>query len=144
MTAGPHPAAKRPVAQTGAHPAPLPAKGRRRNPASAPQPRGAMIRHKDPMFPPDLDWLPRPPALAQNPELAMLAVLHTTLETFVLSLVAFYPQLAIPDPLLDRETLAAHRLMVGVWHFQHRLTRYCRDLAARRAPPVQRNDDELF
>ena len=103
-----------------------------------------MIRQKDPMFPPDLDWLPRPPALAQNPELAMLAILHTTLETLVLSLVAFYPQLAIPDPPLDRETLAAHRLMVGVGHFQHRLTRYCRDLAARRAPPVQRNDDDLF
>jgi hypothetical protein len=103
-----------------------------------------MIRHKDAMFPPDLDWLPRPPALQQNPELAMLAVLHTTLETLVLALVAYYPHLAIPDPPPDRETLAAHRLMVGVWHFQHRITRYCRDLAARRAPPVQSNDDEPF
>jgi hypothetical protein len=74
----------------------------------------------------------------------MLAVLHTTLETLVLSLVAFYPQLAIPDPLPDRETLAAHRLRAGVWHFQRRLTRYCRDLAARRAPPVRCHDDELF
>jgi hypothetical protein len=96
------------------------------------------------MFPPDLDWLPPPPALAQNPELAMLAVLHTTLETLVLALVAFYPHLALPDPPPDRETLAAHRLRVGVWHFQHRLTRYCRDLAVRCAPPVRSNDDELF
>jgi hypothetical protein len=74
----------------------------------------------------------------------MLAVLHTTLEALVLALVAFYPALAFPDPPPDRETLAAHRLRVGVWHFQHRLTRYGRDLAARRAPPVRRNDDELF
>jgi hypothetical protein len=74
----------------------------------------------------------------------MLAVLHTTLETLVLALVAFYPQLAIPEPPTDRETLAARRLMVGVWHFQHRLTRYCRDLAARRPPPVRSNDDERF
>jgi hypothetical protein len=103
-----------------------------------------MIRHKDATSPPDLDWLPRPPALQQNPELAMLAVLHTTLETLVLALVAFYPQLAFPDPPPDRETLAAHRLMVSVWHFQHRLTRYCRDLVARRAQPVRSSDDELF
>jgi hypothetical protein len=74
----------------------------------------------------------------------MLAVLHTTLETLVLALVAFYPQLATPDPSPDRETLAAHRLMVSVWHFQYRLTRYCRDLAARRAPPVPSHDDALF
>jgi hypothetical protein len=100
-----------------------------------------------PLFPPDLDWLPRPSALQQNPELATLAVLHTTLETLVLSLVAFYPQLATLEPPPDRETLAAHRLMVSAWHFQHRLTRYCRDLAARRAPtapPVPSPDDALF
>jgi hypothetical protein len=103
-----------------------------------------MIRHKAPRVLPDLDWLPRPPALAQNPELAMLAVLHTTLETLVRALVAFYPALANPDPPPDRETLAARRLRLGVWHFQHRLTRYCRDLAARCAPPVCSSDDELF
>jgi hypothetical protein len=103
-----------------------------------------MLRHKDAMFPPALDWLPRPPTLAQNPELAMLAVLHTTLETLVLALVAFYPHLALPEPPSDRESLAAHRLRVSIWHFQHRLTRYCRDLAARCAPPVRSNDDELF
>jgi hypothetical protein len=99
------------------------------------------------VFPSDLDGLPRPPALQQNPELALLAVLHTTLETLVLSLVAFYPHLATPDPPPDRETLAAHRLMVSAWHFQHRLTRYRRDLAARcapPAPPVPSPDDALF
>jgi hypothetical protein len=96
------------------------------------------------VFPPDLDWLPRPCALQQNPELATLAVLHTTLETLILSLVAFYPHLATLDPPPDRETLAAHRLMVSAWHFQRRLTRYCRDLAARRAPPVPDPDDALF
>jgi hypothetical protein len=143
MTARAHPADARPVAQADALPAQPPDKGRHR-PASASRQRGTMIRHKDAVLPPDLDWLPRPPALAQNPELAMLAVLHTTLETLVLALVAFYPQLAFPDPLPDRETLAAHRLRVNVWHFQHRLTRYCRDLAARRAPPVRSSDDELF
>ena len=144
MTARAHPVDKLPVAQASTPPAQPPDKGRRRNPASTARPRGAMIRHKDAMFPPDLDWLPRPPALQQNPELAMLAVLHTTLETLVLALVAFYPQLATPDPPPDRETLAAHRLMASVWHFQHRLTRYCRDLAARRAPPVPSPDDALF
>lgn len=143
MTARAHPADELLVAQAGARPAHPSDKGRRR-PASASRLRGVMIRHKDATFPLDLDWLPRPPALAQNPELAMLAVLHTTLETLVLALVAFYPGLAVPDPPPDRETLAAHRLRVGVWHFQHRLTRYCRDLAARRAPPVRSNDDELF
>ena len=113
----------------------------RRRPASA---RAASSRHTDPVFPPDPDWLPRPCALQQNPELATLAVLHTTLETLVLSLVAFYPHLATLDPPPDRETLAAHRLMVSAWHFQHRLTRYCRDLAARRAPPAPSLDDALF
>jgi hypothetical protein len=96
------------------------------------------------VFPPDLDGLPRSSALQQNPELAILAVLHTTLETLVLSLAAFYPQLATLEPPDDRETLAAHRLMVSAWHFQHRLTRYCRDLAARRAPPAPNPDDALF
>jgi len=96
------------------------------------------------MFPPVLDWPPRPPALEDNPELAILAVLHTALETLVFSLLAYYPHLATPDPPPDRETIAAHRLMVGVWHFQRRLARYCRDLAARRAPPVRSNDDEPF
>jgi len=144
MTARAHPADEYPVAQAGALPAQPPDKGRRRRrPASAPRSRGA-IRPNDPMFPPDLDWLPPPPALAQNPELAMLAVLHTSLEALVLALVAFYPQLANPDPPSDHETLAAHRLRAGVGHFQHRLTRYCRDVAARRAPPGQNHDDELF
>lgn len=143
MTAQAPPADEHPVAQAGALPAQPPDKGRRRRPASTPRSQGA-IHHNAPMFPPDLDWLPSPPALAQNPELAMLAVLHTTLEALVLALVAFYPQLATPDPPPDRETLAAHRLRVGVWHFQHRLTRYCRDLAARCAPPGRSNDDELF
>jgi hypothetical protein len=143
MTARAHPADEFPVAQTCALPAQPPGKGRRR-PASAARRRGAMIRHKAPLVLPDLDWLPRPPALAQNPELAMLAVLHTTLESLVRALVAFYPALANPDPPPDRETLAARRLRLGVWHFQHRLTRYCRDLAARCAPPVCCSDDELF
>jgi len=143
MTARTHPADEFPVAQAGARPAQPPDKGRRR-PASAARRRGAMTRHKDAMFHPDLDWLPRPPALAQNPELAMLAILHTTLESLVLSLVAFYPHLALPEPPPDRETLAAHRLRVSVWQFQHRLTWYCRELAARRAPPVRSSDDEPF
>ena len=143
MTARTHPADEFPVAQASARPAQPPDKGRRR-PASAARRRGAMTRHKDAMFPPDLDWLPPPRALTQNPELAMLAVLHTTLEALVLALVAFYPQLAFPEPPPDRESLAAHRLRVGVWHFQHRITRYCRDLAARCAPPVRGNDDEPF
>lgn len=96
------------------------------------------------VFPPDLDGLPPSSALQHNPELATLAVLHTTLETLVLALVAFYPHLASPDPSHDRATLAAKRLLVSVGHFQHRLTRYCRDLAARRAPPVPSPDDALF
>jgi len=99
------------------------------------------------MFPPDLDGLPRQPALQLNPELALLAVLHTTLEALVLSLVAFYPHLATLEPPPDRETLAAHRLTVSIWHFQRRLTRYCRDLAARcapPAPPAPSSDDALF
>lgn len=104
----------------------------------------ALPAQTGPVFPPDLDWLPQPLALQQNPELATLAVLHTTLEALVLSLAAFYPQLATLEPLHERETLAAHRLMVSAWHFQHRLTRYCRDLAARRAPPVPSPDDALF
>jgi hypothetical protein len=95
-------------------------------------------------FPPELDGLPPSSALQHNPELATLAVLHTTLETLVLALVAFYPDVAAPDPPHDRATLAAKRLLVSVGHFQHRLTRYCRDLAARRAPPVPSPDDALY
>ena len=142
MTDRVHPEHEPPVAQADALPVPPPDK--RRRPASPSRRRGAMIRYTVPLVLPDLDWLPRPRALAQNPELAMLAVLHTTLETLVRALVAFYPHLAFPDPPPDRESLAAYRLRVGVWHFQHRLTRYCRDLAARNAPPVRTNDDELF
>jgi len=143
MTDRVHPEDEFPTAQAAALPVPPPDK-RRRRPASASRRRGAMIRHKAPLVLPNLDWLPRPRALAQNPELAMLAVLHTTLETLVRALVAFYPHLAFPDPPPDRESLAAYRLRVGVWHFQRRLTRYCRDLAARCAPPVCTNDDALF
>ena len=143
MTARTHPADEFPVAQTCALPAQPPGKGRRR-PASATRRRGPMICHKAPLVLPDLDWLPRPRALAQNPELAMLAVLHTTLETLARALVAFYPHLASPDPPPDRESLAAYRLRAGVWHFQRRLTRYCRDLATRCAPPVYSSNDELF
>jgi hypothetical protein len=143
MTDRRHLADEFPVAQPCARPALPPGKGRRR-PASAARRRGATIRSTAPLVLPDLDWLPRPRALAQNPELAMLAVLHTTLETLVGALVAFYPHLAFPDPPPDRESLAASRLRVGVWHFQRRLTRYCRDLAARCAPPVYSSDDELF
>lgn len=103
-----------------------------------------MTRRTDPLLLPDLDWLPRPPALNQNPELALLAVLHTTLETLGVALIAYYPGLADPEPPPDRETRAARRLMVGIWHFRHRLARYCRDLAARCAPPMRADDDELF
>jgi len=139
VTARPRPADK----HADAPPAQPSVQRRRRSPASA-APPVATPRLTGPMFPPDLDWLPPPSALQQNPELATLAVLHTTLETLVLALVAFYPHLATLDPPPDRETLAAHRLMVSAWHFQHRLTRYCRDLAARRAPPAPSLDDALF
>jgi hypothetical protein len=143
MTDRVHPEDEFPVAQADALPVQPPDK-RRRRPASASRRRGATICSTAPLVLQDLDWLPRPRALAQNPELAMLAVLHTTLETLVRALVAFYPHLAFPDPPPDRESLAAYRLRVGVWHFQRRLTRYCRDLAARCAPPVCSSDDELF
>jgi len=91
------------------------------------------VTHGEPFFPPDLDWLPKPPALERDPELALLAVLHTALETLVFALLASHPHLATPDPPPDPETLAAHRLMVSVWHFQHQLDRYCRGLARSRA-----------
>jgi hypothetical protein len=145
VTARVPPAGKRSIAQADLLPAQPSDQGRRRRASAARAP--ATLRYKAPVLPSDLDGLPRPPALQQNPELALLAVLHTTLETLVLSLVAFYPHLATPDPPPDRETLAAHRLMVSAWHFQHRLTRYCRDLAARcapSAPPVPSPDDALF
>lgn len=141
MTARPRPADRCPSARAGELSAqPL---DPHRSPASA-APRAATSRRTDLVLPPDLDGLPRPRALQQNPELATVAVLHTALETLALSLVAFYPQLATLEPPSDRETLAAHRLMVSASHFQHRLTRYCRDLAARRAPPVPSPDDGLF
>jgi hypothetical protein len=34
--------------------------------------------------------------------------------------------------------------MASAWHFQRRLTRYCRDLAARRAPLAPSPDEALF
>ncbi len=145
MTARPRPAGNRRVTQADAIPSQPSERGRGRPPRAARA--RATLRDEVPVFSPDLDELPRPPALQQNPELALLAVLHTTLETLVLSLVAFYPHLATLDPPPDRETLAAHRLIVSVWHFQHRLTRYCRDLAARcapPAPPAPSPDDTLF
>jgi hypothetical protein len=143
MTDRVYPEDESPVAQVDALPVQPPDK-RRRRPAIASGRRDATIRSTAPLVLPALDWLPRPRALAQNPEFAMLAVLHTTLETLVQSLVAFYPHLAFPDPPPDRESLAASRLRVDVWHFQHRLTRYCCDLAARCAPPICSSDDGLF
>ena len=101
-----------------------------------------MTREREPLFPPDLDWIPRPPALDRNPELALLAVLHTALETLVFALVASHPHLGTPDPPPDRETLAAHRLLVSVWHFQDRLARYGRDLAAIRASAARHDNDD--
>jgi len=143
MTDRVYPEDEFPIAQADALPVQPPDKGRRR-PASASRRRGPRIRHKAPLLLPNLDWLPRPRALAQNLELAMLTVLHTTLETLARALVAFYPHLAFPDPPPDRESLAAYRLRVGVSHFQRRLTRYCRDQAVRYAPPVCSSDDALF
>lgn len=102
-----------------------------------------MTRDREPLFPRDLDWIPRPPALERDPELALLAVLHTTLETLVFALVASHPHLATPDPPPDRETLAAHCFMVSVWHFQDRLARYGRDLTASRAPAIHRDGDDM-
>jgi hypothetical protein len=94
------------------------------------------------MFPPDLDWLPRPPALERDPELALLAVLHTALEILGFALLASHPHLATPDPPADSDTLAAHRLMVSVWHFQRELDRYCRGIAARdQVLPGDHDDD---
>ncbi len=59
----------------------------------------------EPMFPPDLDWLPRPPELERDPELALLAVLHITLEALVFALLAAHPRLATHDPPPDPDTL---------------------------------------
>lgn len=100
-----------------------------------------MTRDREPLFPPDLDWIPRPPVLERHPELALLAVLHVALATLVPALVAAHPHLAIPDPPSDRETLAAHRLLVSVWHFQRENARYARDLAAAiHSAPVDHHD----
>lgn len=99
-----------------------------------------MTRHH-PMFPPDLDWLPKPPALARDPELALLAVLHTALQTLVFALFASHPQLASTDPPGDAQTLAAHRLIVSVWHFQRQLHRYCRGILDREQRVVDSDHD---
>lgn len=99
-----------------------------------------------PLFPPDLDWLPRPPALERNPELAVLAVLHVALEATVFALVGAHPHLATLDPPPDPDTLVAHRLMVAVWEFQAHLTRYGRAVVAAVDPDAQDregNDDEF-
>ena len=91
---------------------------------------------------PDLDWLPRPPALERDPELAILAVLHTTLEAVVFALLAAHPHLATPDPPPDPEIIAAYRLLTDAHHLRRQLARYCRALATRREPPIQ--DDFPF
>lgn len=100
-----------------------------------------MTRRDEHVFP-DLDWLPRPPALARDPELALLAVLHTALEAVVFSLVAAHPHLATPDPPPDPEILAASRLLTDVDHLRRQLARYCRALAVLHARPAQ--DDFPF
>lgn len=91
---------------------------------------------------PDLDWLPRPPALERDPELALLAVLHTALEAVVFALVAAHPHLATPDPPPDPEILAARRLLTDADHLRRQLARYCCALAALRERPTQ--DDFPF
>lgn len=104
-----------------------------------------MSRDRERLLPPDLDWIPQPPALDRHPELALLAVLHVALESLVPALVASRPHLATQDPPPDRQTLAAHRFMVSVWHFQDRLARYRRALeATRTATPGREYLDDDF
>lgn len=104
-----------------------------------------MSRDRERLLPPDLDWIPQPPALDRHPELALLAVLHVALESLVPVLVASHPHLAAPDPPPDRETLAAHRFMVSIWHFQDRLAHYRRALEPPRAvPPLRDHLDDDF
>ncbi len=102
-----------------------------------------MRRGDDHVFP-DLDWLPRPPVLEHDPELALLAVLHTALEAVVFALVAAHPHLCVPDPPPEPEILAAGRLLTDADHLRRQLARYCRALAARRARPTPTQDDFPF
>ena len=94
---------------------------------------------------PDLDWLPRPPVLERDPELALLAVLHTPLEVVVYALVAAHPHLAAPDPPPDPEILAARHLLTHAARLQRQIAAYCRALAALRARAQQRDtpDDDF-
>ncbi len=103
------------------------------------------MTRRDPHVFPDLDWLPRPPALERDPELALLAVLHTALEAVVYALVAVHPHLATPDPPPDPDILAARRLLTAADHLRRQLARYCRELATLRAQlDVETNDDFPF
>lgn len=102
-----------------------------------------MSRHEDHVFP-DLDWLPRPPVLERDPELALLAVLHTALEVVVYAIIAAHPHLATPDPPPDPEILAARRLLTDADHLRRQLARYCRELAALRTRASAARDDFPF
>lgn len=103
-----------------------------------------MTRDACPMFPQELDWLPRPPEIERDPELALLAVLHTALEATVLALTAAHPHLATTDPPPDRQTLAAWRLIVSLWEFQGQLHLYCSRLAAAASTAVRDHEEVDF
>jgi hypothetical protein len=95
---------------------------------------------------PDLDWLPRPPDLERDPELALLAVLHTALQVTVYALVAVHPQLATDSPLpADPNIRAANKVLVTASRLQRALDEYRRVLAQAAARlPLPSADNPSF
>lgn len=91
----------------------------------------------------DLDWLPTPPQLERDPELAILAVLHTTLQVAVYALVAAYPQLATDYPLpSDRDFHVASKILSLAYQLRRAISEYRRALDDAHATPT--DDDATF
>jgi hypothetical protein len=95
---------------------------------------------------PDLDWLPRPPELERDPELAVLAVLHVALNATIYALVAAHPHLASdwPRPPYP-EVAAADRVLSAAAVLLRAIAKYRRvlDDLATVAPPAGPGDDDI-
>lgn len=96
--------------------------------------------------PGDRDWMPAPPEIEHAPEIALLAVLHRTLDVAVYALLAAHPCLTdleppfrllhLPDVQAADTVLArAHRLRDALDHYRRAIAaRYAE--AASHLPPV--------
>lgn len=104
----------------------------------------------NPRVPGDRDWLPAPPEIEYAPEIALLAVLHRTLDVAVYALLASHPcltDLELSYHLDQPEVRAADAVIAQAHRLRAALDHYRAEIAALYArvvdqhPPASDPDD---